>query len=248
MKIIKCTKNNIKKEKYLYKSLDINLDKKEVISFVGGGGKTTSMYNLANELKSFGKKVIVTTTTHMHMPLDCIIFDDNIDFIKQSLNMKMLITVGAKSKNNKISSIDEKIANELINICDFLLVESDGSRMLPLKAPADYEPVLLKNTSLLIGVAGIDSVFNPISIICHRPEIVSKVLNVDLGHIITPSDIAYLLSSKDGQMKGIGDNKIKYKSIINKVDDEVRLGHALEIVSYLNYKNIDCVITSNLFK
>ena len=49
-------------------------------------------------------------------------------------------------------------------------------------------------------------------------------------------------------MKGIGDNKIKYKSIINKVDDEVRLGHALEIVSYLNYKNIDCVITSNLFK
>ena len=243
MKIIKCTDITIE-ETHLYKALDINPNKKEVISFVGAGGKTTSLYTLANELSNLGKKVIVTTTTHMHMPKDCIIFNDNKDLIKDSLDKNLLVTVGKKSNNNKIGSIDEEIADKLIELCDFLLVEADGSKMLPLKAPAKYEPVLLKNTTIAIGIASIDSVYNPLNVVCHRPEIVSAVLNVNLDHLITPYDIAYLLSSKSGQMKDINNNSTLYKTIINKVDNEIRLNYAFEVASYLQPKNINCVITS----
>ena len=55
-------------EQFLYKSFDINLTKKEIISFVGGGGKTTTMFSLAEELKAMGKKVLVTTTTKIFVP------------------------------------------------------------------------------------------------------------------------------------------------------------------------------------
>ncbi|MGL6173173.1 MAG: selenium cofactor biosynthesis protein YqeC, partial [Cellulosilyticaceae bacterium] len=39
-----------------------------IIAFVGGGGKTTTIYTLARELSDQGKKVIVTTTTKMYIP------------------------------------------------------------------------------------------------------------------------------------------------------------------------------------
>ena len=37
---------------------------RRVISLVGGGGKTTTMYALAEIFREEGKKVIVTTSTH----------------------------------------------------------------------------------------------------------------------------------------------------------------------------------------
>ena len=65
------------------KSLGININEKNIISFVGGGGKTTSIYTLARELSNLGKKVLVTTTTHMHMPKDYINFKGDINEINE---------------------------------------------------------------------------------------------------------------------------------------------------------------------
>ena len=149
--------NNINKKKYLHESLEIDINKKGIISFVGGGGKTTSMYTLANELSSLGKRVLVTTTTHMHMPKDFIDFKGDLKEIEERFKKDNLITVGIKDKNEKISSVGNKIAKILIELCDFLLIEADGSKMLPLKAPASHEPVILENTTMIIGVACIYS-------------------------------------------------------------------------------------------
>lgn len=41
---------------------------RRVISLVGGGGKTTTMYALAEIFREEGKKVIVTTSTHLQTP------------------------------------------------------------------------------------------------------------------------------------------------------------------------------------
>src|SRR5581483_11467192 len=38
---------------------------KEVVALVGGGGKTTTMFRLADELVTQGKRVVVTTTTRI---------------------------------------------------------------------------------------------------------------------------------------------------------------------------------------
>lgn len=238
-------KNFVKEKKYLYEALEIDINEKNIISFVGGGGKTTSIYTLADELSCLGKKVIVTTTTHMRMPKDYINFNGDINEIKERFEFNNLVTVGIKDKNDKISSVGKEIAENLIELCDCLIIEADGAKMLPIKAPASHEPVILKNTTMIVGVAGIDSLFKSIKETCHRPEIVSKVLNENEEHQISTIDIAKLLSSKDGQQKFIDKcYNAQYRAIINKVDNEKLLLLAKEICGLLAERNIKCIATS----
>lgn len=245
MKIFNYLNYEVEQKKFLYEALEINIEEKNIISFVGGGGKTTSIYTLAKELSKLGKKVVVTTTTHMHMPGDFIDFKGDVNEIIERFKSKNLITVGIKDRDGKFVGVGEKIAEKLINLCDFLLIEADGARMHPLKAPANYEPVILKNTTMVVGVAGIDSLFKSINEICHRPEQVCKVLSKNYNHKINTKDIANILGSEEGQRKNVKDCfNAKYRAIINKVDNDELLIYAKEICKYLYENNIKGVITS----
>ena len=55
----------MKKQVEFLELLQIDYKKYPVIAVVGGGGKTSLIYRLADELLDRGKKVIITTTTHM---------------------------------------------------------------------------------------------------------------------------------------------------------------------------------------
>src|SRR5437879_13407355 len=46
----------------------ITLPAHPLISIVGAGGKTTTMYTLASELAQRGNRVITTTTTNIYFP------------------------------------------------------------------------------------------------------------------------------------------------------------------------------------
>src|SRR2546430_17614853 len=46
----------------------IDLPAHPLITIVGAGGKTTTMYSLASELANRGKRVITTTTTQIFYP------------------------------------------------------------------------------------------------------------------------------------------------------------------------------------
>ncbi len=63
----------ILEKKNLYESLGISLEtlkkkKLTTIVVIGSGGKTTTIDTLAREFLALGKKVVITTTTHMYIP------------------------------------------------------------------------------------------------------------------------------------------------------------------------------------
>ena len=55
----------MKENGYFLDLLKLDIEKYPVIAVVGGGGKTSLIYRLSEELLAKGKKVIITTTTHM---------------------------------------------------------------------------------------------------------------------------------------------------------------------------------------
>ena len=55
----------MKRYGYFLDLLKLDIEKYPVIAVVGGGGKTSLIYRLNEELQALGKKVIISTTTHM---------------------------------------------------------------------------------------------------------------------------------------------------------------------------------------
>lgn len=246
MKILSCIDCKFSEKKYLYEALSINIDRKNIISVVGGGGKTSFIYNLAHEIQSLGKKVLITTTTNMFIPDKYFVCSNDFHEINNMLSNNGIAVLGRQISDKKFTSMDTDIYDNLVDIYDFLLIESDGARRLPLKAPGKHEPVIFHKTNLIVGVAGIDSIGQQIKDICHRKEIVCDVLDTDESHVITEGDVAMLLSSDKGQRKYVDSFKGRtdYIAVINKCDNEELVKKAEIISEFLGEKNINSIITS----
>jgi probable selenium-dependent hydroxylase accessory protein YqeC len=243
MKIFEFYNGEVKERQLLIDALKIETNKKNIISFVGGGGKTSLIYELGKELSRAGKKVIVTTTTRMFAPENNVVLTGKKDDITRLLYSENMITVGMldceekvkvkpnelKAENTsdnmerdkkKIMGLPEEIAETLIDLADFVLVEADGSRRLPLKMPAEHEPVIFNGSSMVVGVCGIDAVGKTIKNNSHRPNLICEFLEAGEEHIISEGDIAKILLSHKGQRKNVN---CDYKVIVNKVDNEERV-------------------------
>ncbi len=157
----------------LHEALGIDLHKPAVIAFVGGGGKTTAMFLLAHELKALGKKVLVTTTTNIGVPepgqCDIAMLEGCTDLGElAALPAGTIVCLGSGLVHGeicKVKSVEPAFIDELYasGWFDCILVEADGAKRKPIKAPAGYEPVIPKSTTLVIGVIGLDSLGKEVS-------------------------------------------------------------------------------------
>ena len=133
-----------------------------ITAIVGGGGKTTLMLRLARELRDSGARVIVTTSTHIFPPEGIPVFTQvSLEEAKAALERESLVCLGTPVEKGKLSAPKFAIA-ELAKIADYVLVEADGAKGLPLKAPAEHEPVIPAEAKLVVAVAGLDGLGNPI--------------------------------------------------------------------------------------
>ena len=243
MQVYSYKNNNIVKEKSLINALDIDLNKDKVITVVGAGGKTSTIFELGNELSNLNKKTIITTTTHMKLDKDFLLIDEdfNIENLKKILQKNNLIKIGKKESDYKVKSLDEDTLKRCIDISDFLLIEGDGSKRLPLKAPKDNEPVIIQETDLVIGLIGFDSLDKKIEETCHRPELVSKLLHKNIKENINIFDLVEIIKNKNGLKKNVN---CKYKVIIIKVDKLEYLDKCKKIAQLCLEFKIDVIFTS----
>ncbi len=177
----------------LYKLLDI---KKGITSFIGGGGKTTLIHTLADELKAVGT-VIITTTTHIKKSdvLKNIVIDETTTLTKVSEELKhnRCICIGKQAEDDKFT-IPHLDIRELSSICDYILVEADGSKGLPLKAHLEHEPVVPCDSNATILVVGIDALSNKVKDITHRAQHFCDIVSCESTDIVSDTMVASLLS------------------------------------------------------
>ena len=171
---------------------ELGLNDTSVVSVVGAGGKTTLIENIADEFIAMGCKVIITTTTHILKPDSA---DDNRIYVGDSFICE---------NTGKLKSPDEDTFLEMLldNNCP-ILIEADGAKGMPCKAPAEYEPVIRPETNVVIGVLSTRCIGGKIIDVCHRPEMVSRLLKKGKNDIITNKDLEEIFYNSNGLMKGV---------------------------------------------
>ncbi len=191
-----------------------------VTAFVGGGGKTTAIARLALELSGSGR-VLVATTTRIFPPGYFTLIDPDVSTLSRAFERHSVVAAGS-IQGEKLGPPEG--LSELAARCDYALIEADGARGLPLKAPAAHEPVIPEDTRLVVAVMGVDGVGRPISA-THRPEIYARLTGKPPDAIVTPEDAALVLCHPEGQRKSV---RCAWRVLINKADDAEALEKARE--------------------
>lgn len=181
----------------------LGLADSQIITFIGGGGKTSLMNTLGKEFASHGYPTLLTTTTHIMKP-DFLSDESYIE--NEDLGQLAYIFTNLKKNTLPLAAlgIPEKVVNSNIKwrspssdfcekIAEFskkfstknpykffkILCEGDGSKRLPIKLPKDGEPVFFPKTDTVIGVIGLSCLGKPIKETLFRYELLPNLTSLD---------------------------------------------------------------------
>jgi len=226
----------------------VGINKSDVVSLVGGGGKTTTMYFIANELASQGRSVIITTTTHI-IPPDFsynMVLTQDIHKVEKALKTDKLIVLADSFEKDKLKGIDPAWVKELKKVADNIIIEADGARNKPFKAPGEHEPVIPSVSDVVLSLTGMDAVYKPLSPEwSHRTDRISELTDIKSGETVTPEIIANTILHPAGGMKGVPENA-SFIPILNKADTSKEMDIARDISKHLFKGGIKkAIITSH---
>jgi len=225
----------------------LELKKPILITLIGGGGKTTTLFGLGEELAYKDQPIVITTTTAIFKPLpsayDLSIITKSVDEakekIKQNSSAKRILLSSEITTENKIKGFTPAEMDEIYreNKDRWFLVEGDGSNGRSLKIPDAHEPQVPSSSSITIILIGADVLGKEINIEnVHRHHLIHKLIQ-KCGSNVDENLIIDLISHPLGITKGIPSdskkiilfNKIKSS---NKIKDVRNLSDEI-----LNIKN-----------
>ncbi len=158
-----------------------------ITAIIGSGGKTSLMLTLAGELAA---SVILCTSTRIYPPKGITITD------RVCHRVEGILCVGTAAENGKVGSPIQDF-RDLARYADYILVEADGSKHLPLKAHEAHEPVIPEGTGRVILVVGASGLGQGVSQAVHRPHLFTRLTGEDVA---TPEAVALAL-----EKEGYGD-------------------------------------------
>ena len=179
-----------------------------VTALIGGGGKTTLLYTLAEELRRHGS-VIVTTSTHIRRPEQYhVLLSGGAAAVAAALAEHGVVCVAGETAEGKLTAPALSFET-LAALADFVLVEADGAKRLPLKAHAPHEPVIPPNARQTICVVGADGFGCPICQVCHRPERYAALCGAAEDDVVTPALEAKVLHAEGYDTGWVYVNKVE---------------------------------------
>jgi molybdenum cofactor cytidylyltransferase len=196
------------------------------IAFVGAGGKTTAMFEMARAMAP----AVVTTTTHLGESqsalADChVVWTPGTPCAGLGLSEcagVTLLTGGLDVDSGRLTGLPAPHWSVLRPWCALhqrtLLVEADGSRQRPLKAPASHEPAIPDPVDAVVVVAGLLGCGLPLDDEhAHRPALFSAISGCPLGDPVTPEALAAALAHPAGGLKRIPAGA-KRAALLNQAD------------------------------
>jgi probable selenium-dependent hydroxylase accessory protein YqeC len=226
----------------------LGLKECDIISFIGGGGKTSLMFRLAEEIP-LQYNVVITTTTKIFIPPPekfPLVLLERGEQAKRDLSGHLLSgqrpVVGSGLLDNKVNGITSEQVSMLKQCADYVLVEADGSRGFPLKGHSNYEPVIPRETTVLMVVVGADILGKTLDTrYVHRPEIVSRLTGREIGSIINAEMIAELIEHPEGMLREYPPDA-RVVLFINKIDLLPDLDEGYRLETLVLGKKIEKVI------
>ena len=190
-----------------------------ITAIIGSGGKSTLLKTLGLELMRAGGRVLLCTTAHM-FPVAGVPWDGSSRRLDASpwkpgtlhvpgctceacagLVRGSICQAGALDpETGKLSAPAEPL-DQLAQRFDYVLAEADGSKRLPLKAHAAWEPVIPAATANVVWVVGASGLGKPINEAVHRPELFCERCACEPTDIATPERVAQVLNA---EMQALG--------------------------------------------
>jgi len=181
----------------LYRLLEI---RKGVTAVIGSGGKTSLIARLCRELPG---TVIVCTSTHIFPA-------EGLPLVTGILSAMPAdkVCVGTPVEQGKLAAPLQTF-EELAAMADYVLVEADGSRQLPLKAHLEYEPVIPACAGQVIQVVGLSGMGKSIEKAAHRPARYAELCGCAVTDLATPERMAKVLNTEN----------LADRYVLNQADD-----------------------------
>ena len=174
----------------------LGLTDSHILTFIGGGGKTSLMNTLGIEFAKQRIPTLLTTTTHImkpeFLPSKACIEEENLEqitsfFTNLEEDILPLAALGIPEKTiyNKVKWKSPSInfmkklslfSRKYSNISLRILCEGDGSKRLPIKLPKDGEPVFFPKTDTVIGIIGLSCLGKPIKETLFRYELLPELI------------------------------------------------------------------------
>lgn len=196
------------------------------LSFVGAGGKTTAMFRLARQLPA---PVLVTATTHLatwqiELADDHIYVQNHLDQLQKDglMTGDVRLVTGNQVETDRVAGLEPDELAEVFYFAEEsnipLLIEADGSRQMPLKAPAQHEPPIPWFSDTVVVVAGLSAVGRSLTgARVHRPLRFAQISGLSSGDEITIEAISKVLNSPVGGLKNIP-SKARRVALLNQAD------------------------------
>ena len=185
-----------------------------VTAIIGSGGKSTLLKTLGLELMRAGGRVLLCTTTHM-FPVAGVPWDGSnrrLDAapwkpgaahapgctckVCAGMSRGSICQTGVLDQETGKLSAPAEPPNELAQRFDYVLTEADGSKRLPLKAHAAWEPVIPAATANVVWVVGASGLGRPVAEVVHRPELFCERCGCKPTDIATPERVAQALNAE----------------------------------------------------
>ncbi len=219
-----------------------------VVAVVGAGGKKSTLYALAADLE----RAVVTATVRIP-PFEGyvarhVVTDDPADAVEATESWPLGVVPGRDGDRDRYLGYDTSVIDEVADATDVpVLVKADGARRRWFKAPAEDEPQVPATATVVVPVASVRAVGEPLDEErVHRPERVADLTGLEPGEEIRPRDVATVLTHERGGLKGVPDGA-SVRPLLNMVDDDDLEATAREIAADVAaHPRIDAVVLGRM--